>query len=327
MNYRNLGKHGLKISEISLGTMFYGSYISKEMALKCLEEAVNQGINYIDSADRYGIFDSELEFEKRMRAETIVGEFLRNHDREDLVLSSKVWYKMRESENSGGLSRKHLREGIKNSLRYLQTDYLDLFFCHRPDPSTPLEETILTMSSLIDEGLMHYWGTSWWPPSLIERTIGVAKEVGGYPPHVEQPPYAMIARFIEPEVLDIARYHGMGLTTFEALAGGFLTGKYIDGVPKDSRSVTTGSPSKERMEQYKEMMQKLLELTKEIEIPMNHLAIAWTLRHPEISSSIMGASKPEQVVSNAFASDVTLTQDILDRVEEILENKPVSKFK
>jgi len=119
----------------------------------------------------------------------------------------------------------------------------------------------------------------------------------------------------------------MGLTTFEALAGGFLTGKYVDGVPEDSRSITTGSPSKERMEQYREMMQKLVELTNEIEIPMNHLAIAWTLRHPEISSSIMGASKPEQVVSNAAASDVTLTKDILDRVEEILDNKPILQFK
>lgn len=327
MKYRNVGKHGLKISEISIGTMYHGSYISEEDSIKVLTEAIDQGINFIDCADRYGIFDSDLEFDKRTRAEIILGEFLKGYDREDLVISSKVFYKMRESPNSGGLSRKHIREEIGYSLEYLQTDYLDMYFCHRPDRDTPLEETITTMSRLIDEGIIHYWGTSWWPPVMIERTIALAKELGEHPPSVEQPPYHLNSRFIETDLFDIATYHGLGITAFEALGGGFYTGKYMDGIPEGSRSSKTHFVTEKIIEARRAQLQKLTEVSDSLGIPLCQLALSWVLRRPEISSTIMGASNPEQVVINAGASDITLDTDILNQIEEILDNKPESPFR
>jgi aryl-alcohol dehydrogenase-like predicted oxidoreductase len=174
-----MGKWGLKLSEISIGSMYYVSYIPREAALNCLKEAVDQGINYLDSADRYGIFDSELPMEQQTRTELILGEFIKDYDRNDLVIGSKVWYQMNENNpNSGGLSRKHIREGLQESLQCLGTDYLDIYYCHRPDRETALEETILTMSNLIDHGDINYWGTSWWLLTLVERAIWMAKELG-----------------------------------------------------------------------------------------------------------------------------------------------------
>jgi aryl-alcohol dehydrogenase-like predicted oxidoreductase len=330
MKYRKMGKHGIKLSEISIGTMYHGSYIKKEAALACLAEALNQGINFIDCADRYGIMDSELPMDQRTRAEIILGEFLKDHDRDDLVISSKVFKKLRESPNSGGLSRKHIRESIRDSLKYLQTEYLDIYYCHRPDRETPLEETIRTMTNLIEEGVVHYWGTSWWPPFLVERTIGIAKELGLIFPAVEEPPYHINSRFIEVELFDVANYHGLGITAFEALGSGFYTGKYLEGIPENSRfaidAIRKEIP-KDLFERRKTQLSKLIEIADSIEIPLSQLALAWVLRRPEISSTIMGASKPEQVVENAAASSITLNDEILIQLEEILNNKPTTPFR
>ncbi|UCG01710.1 MAG: aldo/keto reductase [Candidatus Heimdallarchaeota archaeon] len=330
MKYRKMGKHGIKLSEISIGTMYHGSYIKREAALACLTEALNQGINFIDCADRYGIDDSELPLDQRTRAEIILGEFLQDQDRDDLVISSKVFKQLRESPNSGGLSRKHIRESIRDSLKYLQTDYLDIYYCHRPDRKTPLEETIRTMTNLIEEGLVHYWGTSWWPPFLVERTIGIAKEHGLIPPAVEEPPYHLNARFIEVELFDVANYHGLGITAFEALASGFYTGKYVDGIPNGTRfsvePIKKGIPTG-IFEKRRPQILKLAEVANSLEIPLSQLAIAWVLRNPEISSTIMGASKPTQVIENTGASDVSLDEETLEKMEEILDNKPTTPFR
>lgn len=329
MKYRNMGKWGLKLSEISIGSMYYGSYISKEMAHKCLKEAVDQGINYIDSADRYGIFDSELPVEQRTRAEIVLGEFIKDYDRADLVLGSKVWYQLDENNpNSGGLSRKHIREGLRTSLKCLDTDYLDIYYCHRPDRDTALEETILTMSNLIDQGDINYWGTSWWPPTLVERTIWMAKELGAHPPHVEEPPYHMLARFIETndEILDISKAHGMGLATFEALATGLFTGKYQDEIPPDSRYATQEIPES-ALEKYRTIIPGLKEVAASLEITMAQLALAWTLRHKKVTTTIMGASKPDYIAENAAACEVTLSEDILKQIDEILDNNPRNYYR
>jgi aryl-alcohol dehydrogenase-like predicted oxidoreductase len=330
MKYRKMGKHGIKLSEISIGTMYHGSYIRKEAALACMNEALNQGVNFIDCADRYGIMDSELPMNQRTRAEIILGEFLKDHNRDDLIISSKVFKQLRESPNSGGLSRKHIRESINDSLKYIQTDYLDIYFCHRSDRETPLEETIRTMTNLIEEGLVHYWGTSWWSPFLVERTIGIAKEFGLIPPAVEEPPYHLNARFIEVELFDIANYHGLGITAFEALGSGFYTGKYLEGIPENSRfaidAIWKDIP-KDLFEKRKTQLLKLIEIANSIEIPLSQLALAWVLRRPEISSTIMGASKPEQVIENATASDVTLNDEILKLIENTLDNKPTTPFR
>jgi aryl-alcohol dehydrogenase-like predicted oxidoreductase len=327
MKYRNLGKNGLKVSEISIGTMYHGSYYSKKQSHSVLEEALNHGINFIDCADRYGIFDSELPMEGRTPAEKILGEFLKTKERDDLVISTKVFYQMRETPNSGGLNRKHIREAIKRSLKLLQTDYVDIYFCHRPDRSTPLEETIRTMSNLIDEGLIHYWGTSWWPPTLVERTIWLAKRIGGYPPHVEQPPYHLNARFIEADLFEVAKYHGLGLVTFEALACGFLTEKYLEGIPKGTRVDQIKDFTPEIVEYYNEKVVELQKIAKKHEITVAQLAIAWTLRNPEVSSSLTGASKPEYIKENVKATEVELPKESIEEIEKIMNNNPKSMYR
>lgn len=320
MKYRNLGKQGLKVSEVSIGTMYHGSYYGKKQSFSLLQEALNQGINYIDCADRYGIYDSELPMEERTPAEEYLGEFLQGQNRDDLVISTKVFYKMRESLNSGGLSRKHIHEAVKRSLRLLQTDYIDIYYCHRPDRDTPLKETVLTMSDLIEEGTIHHWGTSWWPPTMVERAIWIAKKLGAHPPHTEQPPYHMYARFIEEDLVEVARYHGIGLVTFEALATGLITDKYLKGTPEDSRASRFDNYTEELMERYQTRISKLLPIAKELDVPLSQMAIAWTLRLPEVSSSLMGASKPEHVISNAQASEVTLNKNTIEKIEKALKN-------
>jgi aryl-alcohol dehydrogenase-like predicted oxidoreductase len=330
LKYRKMGKHGIKLSEISIGTMYHGSYIKKDAALACLTEAVNQGINFIDCADRYGIDDSKLPLDQRTRAEEILGEFLRGQNRDDLIISSKVFKQLRKSPNSGGLSRKHIRESIRDSLKYLQTDYLDVYYCHRPDRETPLEETIRTMTNLIEEGLVHYWGTSWWPPFLVERTIGIAKRQGLIPPTVEEPPYHINARFIEVELFDVAKYHGLGITAFEALAGGFYTGKYLDGIPEGSRfsiELIKKDIPEGIFEKRRKQIVELTKVAESLEISLSQLALAWVLRNPEISSTIMGASKPEQVIENAKACNVTLNDESLEKLENVLNNKPTTPFR
>lgn len=327
MKYRNLGKHGLKVSDVSIGTMHHGSYINEKVSHSILEEALNQGINFIDCADRYGIYDSELPMEQRTPAEILLGNFLKNTDRDDLVISTKVFYKMRESENSGGLSRKHIREAIDRSLKLLQTDYIDIYICHRPDRTTPLLETIMTMTNLIEEGKIHYWGTSWWPPTLVERTIWLAKKLGAIPPHVEQTPYHLNARFIEVDLLEVAKYHKHGLITFEALAGGLFTEKYLEKIPKGSRADKHSCYTPERIESYNVKVLALKEIADKLGISVPQLAIAWTLRLPEVSTSLTGASKPEHIKENANASGVELSNNIIEEIESIMENKPTSSYR
>ncbi|NHJ87991.1 MAG: aldo/keto reductase [Asgard group archaeon] len=327
MRYRNLGKHGLKVSEISLGTMFYGSKVDKEAALLCLKEAIDQGINHIDSADLYGLIDDiQIDSKKRIRAEAIIGEFLKDYNRDDYVISSKVFTKMRESINSGGLNRKHIREGIQDSLKQLQTDFLDIYYCHRPDPSTPLEETIRVMTDLIEEGLVHYWGTSRWSASLVERAIGLSKYLGLIPPSIEQPKYNFFERSLEVDLLEVAKYHGLGLIAYQPLAGGILTGKYIRDIPNTSRA----AKSKYQMgmlEQFGENVSKLIPIADSLEIPLNQFAIAWALRHQEITSVITGASKADHVKNNCEASGIELSSEIIDQIDEVLKNKLQSSYR
>lgn len=315
-----------------MGTMYHGSYFSREQSHKVLKAALDCGINYLDCADRYGIHDSNLPQDQRTQAEVVLGDFIKDYDRSQLVISSKVWYQMDENNpNSGGLSRKHIRESVKRTLSNLGTDYLDLYFCHRTDKTTDLGETISTMSNLIDEGTIHYWGTSFWPPTLVERTIWMAKEMGAHPPHVEQPPYHMFARNIETpeETLDVARYHGMGLTTFEALATGLFTGKYQETVPEDSRyGQGVDTLSEEVLKIYRSVIPQLQEIASGIGVSLPQFAIAWSLRFKEVTSSIIGASKPDQVVENAGASGLQVKDEIWDQVGEILrEARPQPRYR
>ncbi|MBN1216710.1 MAG: aldo/keto reductase family protein [Candidatus Lokiarchaeota archaeon] len=315
MNYRNIGKSGLKISELSLGAwLTFGDAVQKEMSRKCIIRAVELGVNFIDVADVYA----------NGNAEEIVGSILieENYRRKDLVISSKVYWPMSDNINDRGLSRKHIMESIKDSLKRLKTEYLDIYFCHRFDYNTPIEETVRAMSNLVDQGLTHYWGTSVWTAPQIERALAISKIEGLNPPIVEQPRYNMFDRFIELEVMSSCEYNGMGITCFSPLAGGLLTGKYNDGIPANSRGATTEFLQGELNQENIEKIKKISEIASELDVTIGQLALAWILRRKEISCAITGASKVQHVDSNLEASEIKLNKDIIEQIELILNNEP-----
>lgn len=315
MQYRNVGKTGLKISEISIGAwLTYGGSEDKESSKLCITKAIDLDINFIDNADVYA----------RGKAEEVIGEILidENYDRKDLVLSSKVFWPMSDGVNDRGLSRKHIMESIDRTLDRLQTDYLDIYFCHRFDRYTPLEETIRTMSDLIDLGVVHYWGTSVWPAVQLERAVWMAKDLGCHPPLVEQPRYNMLDRYIERDIMETCQRNGIGIVCWSPLAGGLLTGKYNEGVPEGSRGATTKLLQREMTDTNISKIKQLQPIADNLEVALGQLALAWILHREEMSCVITGATRPEHVESNVKASEVTLDNDILNQVEEILDNKP-----
>lgn len=319
MKFRRVGNTGLKISEIALGSwQTYGDSVGKERSRQCLATALENGINFIDTADIYA----------NGEAERVIGEFLaeETYTRRYLVISSKVYWAMSEDVNDRGLGRKHIMESIDATLERLNLDYLDIYFAHYFDRRTFLEESIGAMHDLVREGKAHYWGTSVFTAAQLERTVGLAKEMKAYPPKVEQPRYNMIDRTIELEIMETAQRNGMGITIWSPLYYGILTGKYNDGIPEDSR----GSGS----ERFQEMLsnidmnkiRRITEIASNLEITTAQLALSWILRREEISATITGATKPEQIVENIKASNVILSPDILEEIENILDNKPTFSY-
>ena len=315
MKFRNVGKTGLKISEISLGAwLTYGGAVEKDQSKACITKAIELEINFIDIADVYA----------RGKAETVIGEILKegNYNRQDLVISSKVFWPMSDGINDRGLSRKHIRESIENSLDRLQTDYLDIYFCHRFDRTTPLEETVRSMSELVEQGYVHYWGTSVWPAAKLERAVGVAKALGLHPPLVEQPRYNLFDRYIELDIMESCQYNGIGIVCWSPLAQGLLTGKYNEGIPERSRGATTQWLQRDLTSENLTKVKRLQNIADSLDITMSQLALAWILRREEISCAITGATKPEHVESNVGASAIELSSNTLQNIEEILNNKP-----
>lgn len=314
MQYRNLGKYGTKVSAISVGGwLTFGMNVDDQTSLNSLEVAVEEGINFIDVADVYNKGESER----------VVGEFLKDRERSEFVISSKVYGKMSDNPNDRGLSQKHIRESIEKSLQRLNTDYLDIYFCHRYDYSTPLEETIRVMNNLIDEGLVNYWGTSTWFGAEIERAVGIAKELGLRPPAVEQPRYNLLDRYIEKELWYTIDGHGIGITVWSPLAQGILTGKYLDGIPEDSRHAKYNKLAEREMtEEIFAKLRKLRDIAKENDMTLTQLSLAWALSKPQISSLITGVSKPEQVRENAAAGDINLSRELVEEIERIMDNEP-----
>ncbi|MDH5401584.1 MAG: aldo/keto reductase family protein [Candidatus Heimdallarchaeota archaeon] len=314
MKYRKLGKHGIKVSAISLGGwLTYGNSVEDNVGIQCLKTAVDNGVNFIDVADVYAKGESER----------VLGEFLPDYERSDLVISSKVFGQMSDNPNNRGLSKKHISESIEKSLNRLNTDYLDIYFAHRFDYHTPLEETVRAFNDLIDNGSILYWGTSTWFPSEIERAYGIAKELGLRPPSVEQPRYNLLDRYIELELFSTVNYTGIGIVPWSPLAQGLLTGKYNDGIPEDSRhSKVNQLPDRELNDDVIAKLRKLTEYGKEIDLSLSQLSLAWALSREEISSLITGASKPEQVVENIVAGDITLSVEQVNEIEKIIDNEP-----
>lgn len=309
MKYRNLGRNGLRISEISLGGwLTYGDSVGDETAKACLRTAVEQGINFIDLADVYA----------HGEAERVVGEWLRDYQRSDLVISSKTFWPMSDNVNDRGLSRKHIMESVEKSLKRLGTDYLDLYFCHRYDENTPLEETVRAMSDLVQQGKVLYWGTSVWEPDQIVNAIDVADHFLGYRPQVEQPRYNMLDRHIEDSILNTCGRHGLGVVVFSPLAQGILTGKYNDGIPEHSRAAESSWLDRDLTSENIARVRKLSGVAQELGLTMSQLALAWILRRPEITSVITGASRPEHIIANVAASGVKLEEDVLTQIDAIL---------
>jgi len=309
MEFRNLGRSGLKVSEISLGGwLTYGGSVGDDTAKTCIRTAIEQGINFIDLADAYARGD----------AERVVGELLPEYKRSDLVISSKLYWPMSEDVNNRGLSRKHILESVEASLERLGTDYLDIYFCHRYDEETPVAETVRAMSDLVQQGKVLYWGTSAWEAEQIENALGAADQYLAYRPQVEQPRYNMIDRHIEESVMPTCAEHGLGLVVWSPLAQGILTGKYNDGMPEGTRGASTSWLDGELTEGNIKKVRKLKVIASDRDISMAQLALAWILYHPEISSVITGASRPQQVIDNVAASGINLTDDVYAEIEAIL---------
>jgi len=319
MHYRRLGRSGLKVSEISLGSwVTFGSQIEEKMAKSLILKAFDQGVNFFDNADIYA----------RGKAETVMGKAIKDLPREELVISSKVFWPTMEGPNGRGLSRKHITESIEQSLKRLGLDYVDLYFCHRFDPDTPVEEVVFTMNKLINQGKILYWGTSEWRASQIAEAVGIARANNLIPPTMEQPQYNMFHRQrVESELAPMITSLGIGLTTWSPLASGLLTGKYNSGIPKGSRasmdnmSWLQGQFTAEKIERV-----KLLEiLAKELNISVTQMAIAWLLRRKEVSSVITGATSLKQLEENLAAQDAAakLSDEVLSKIEAILDNDPV----
>ena len=320
MDYRRLGRSGLRLSELSLGAwVTYGGQVGQEVAEKCMAAACEAGVNFFDNAEAYANGNAEI----------VMGNVLKKMGwrREDLVISTKIYWGGK-GPNDKGLSHKHLMEGVNNSLRRLQLDYVDLLFCHRPDPYTPIEETVRAMDIIVKQGKAFYWGTSEWSAADIMRADGLARQYGLTPPTMEQPQYNMFDRErMEKELVPVFRDLGYGTTIWSPLASGLLSGKYNSGIPEGSRASLQGFDwlresviTPERIEKVKQ----LAPLASDLGCTLAQMAIAWCLKNPNVSTVITGASRPEQVHENVKALDVVpkLTDDVMARIDEILGNKP-----
>ncbi|MBN1262678.1 MAG: aldo/keto reductase family protein [Anaerolineae bacterium] len=311
MHYRKLGNSGLKISEIALGAwLTYGDAVEEDLTRDCIAAALEHGVNFIDLADIYAYGE----------AERLVGKIIKDLGvrRQDLVISSKAWWRMSDAINDAGLSRKHIMESVHNSLRRLGTDYLDLFFCHRYDPETPIEEVVRAIDDLIHQGKVLYWGTSMWSAAQIEEAVGAAQALRAYTPRTEQARYNMLDRAIEAEVLPVAAKHGIGVIAYSPLAFGVLSGKYNDGIPGDSRAARVTWLDMDLTEETLNKVRALAPIAADLGLTSAQLALAWVLRRPEISAVITGASKVSHIVSNVKATGVVLPPDVLETIEAIL---------
>lgn len=312
MEYRKLGRTGLKVSEISLGSwLTYGGYVEKENAVRSIETAYDLGINFFDTANVY----------EKGAAEELVGEALKAYPRESYVLATKAFWPMGDGPNDRGLSRKHVMEQVHASLKRLGHDYVDIFYCHRHDPETPLDETLRTIDDLIRQGKVLYVGVSEWQASQIAEALTVADRYLLDRIVVNQPIYNMFQRYIEQEVMPLSERHGIGQVVFSPLAQGLLTGKYtsVSDLPVDSRAAKLDGMRKGITEEKLAKVRELEKVAAELGLSVGNLALAWILRKPIVASALVGASRPEQVIENAKASGVKLSEDVLSRIEEILK--------
>ncbi len=321
MEYRRLGQAGIELSALGFGTWItFGDQLDIKAAKSCMSKALELGVNFFDTAESYadGV------------AESITGQVLAGVRREDVVVATKLFWGG-EGPNRTGLSRKHLIEGIEGSLKRLGMEYVDLLFCHRPDPETPIEETVLAMDSIVRSGKALYWGTSEWSATGIREAVRVAREYRAIAPVVEQPQYSILVRErLEREYAPLFEEFQIGATTWSPLASGLLTGKYVTGVPEESRlanqrwlrDMYTKNDFLGRETTGK--VNRLNALAAELGCTPAQLALAWCLRNPRVSSVLTGASRIEQIEENLAALEVVdrLDNEVIDRIDEIFDNRP-----
>ena len=323
MNYRRLGKSGLKVSEMSYGSWVTFSFqIGVESASKIMKHALDKGVNFFDNAEAYAAGESE----------TIMGKSLKNLgvSRDTFIVSSKVFWGG-DKPTQQGLSHKHIVDACEAALKRLQVDYLDLYFCHRPDPETPIEETVRAMHTLIMQGKICYWGTSEWSAKDIEEAYRLSRELGLTPPTMEQPEYNMFNRKkLEKEYLDLFKKEKLGTTIWSPLSSGFLTGKYLEGETKGARtSLKNYKFIKDRFqsEDFKgnyEKVERLKKLASDAGLPLPNMAIGWCLKNENVSTVILGASNLDQLKQNldTYKYLDIIDDSLMEKIDEILMNRP-----
>ncbi|MCP3786101.1 aldo/keto reductase family protein [Micromonospora sp. A3M-1-15] len=315
MEFRHLGRSGLLVSEISYGNWItHGSQVEEEAATACVRAALDTGITTFDTADVYA----------GTRAEEVLGRALKGERREGLEIFTKVYWPTGPGRNDRGLSRKHIMESINGSLRRLQTDHVDLYQAHRYDYSTPLEETMEAFADIVHSGKAHYIGVSEWKASQIRQAHALARELR-IPLVSNQPQYSMLWRVIEAEVIPTSEELGVGQIVWSPMAQGVLSGKYLPGQPPPAGSRATDEKSGAGFiaswlsDDVLTRVQRLKPLAEQAGLTMPQLAVAWVLQNPNVSSAIVGASRPEQVHDNVKAAGVKLDADLLKAIDEIVE--------
>jgi aryl-alcohol dehydrogenase-like predicted oxidoreductase len=313
MEYRKLGSSGLRLSEIGFGNwLTHGGTVENETAIRCVHAALDHGVTFFDTADIYN----------KGAAESVLGDALRGTKREDVVVATKVFWPMSGNPNDRGLSRKHMLESIDNSLERLDMDYVDLYQAHRYDDEVPLEETMRAFEDIVRSGKALYVGVSEWNADQIADALRIADEMGFDRIVSNQPQYSMLWRVPEAEVMALCRKEGLGQVVWSPLAMGVLTGKYKPGEPPPKG--TRGERGQGLEESYLRdetltAVQKLLPIADEVGVSMANLALAWVLHNDNVSAAIIGATRPEQVTENVKASGVSLSEDVMDRIDEALE--------
>lgn len=316
MKYRNVGQSGLKVSEISLGswmTDLRGGEAAR-IAEETIRVAFDKGVNFFDCADAYSGGE----------AEKFLGKVLADYPRSSYVVSSKVFFPTGRGVNEWGLSRKHIIENIDRTLKNMQMDYIDMYFCHRFDPTTPMEETLRVLSNLVTQGKILYYGVSEeWGAARLEEAQRIIEKYHLHPMTVVQPQYHMMDRYIEHEIMDVCKKYGIGITPFSPLAQGLLTGKYGLNQPYPEGSRATHQADKQinnlLTEENLGKVDRLKVIASELGVSMPVLALSWILRENIISSVITGASKVSQLESNLAASGFEIPADALAEIEKILD--------
>ena len=320
MEHRHLGRSGLKVSEIAYGNwLTHGSQVEEDAALACVAAALDEGITTFDTADVYAA----------TKAEEVLGKALHGIRRESLEICTKVFWPTGPGPNDRGLSRKHIAESVNNSLRRLQTDYIDLYQAHRYDHETPLEETMRAFDDLVRHGKVLYIGVSEWRAEEIAAALKIADQMGLDRIVSNQPQYNMIWRVIESEVVTLSQQEGIGQIVWSPIAQGVLTGKYVPGAapPPGSRATDergSGFITHFLTDEILGKVQLLKPVAEEAGLTLAQLAVAWTLQNPNVSAAIVGATRPEQVTENAKASGVRLDPGVLKQIDDILGNQIVT---